>query len=71
MDGTLNQPKDRDEEWAIELAIPLESLGMKGEPGESIGLSLSRCDTLHGASPVCAGWGEGAADQGKGTIVLE
>jgi hypothetical protein len=71
MDGTVNNPKDRDEEWAIELAIPLESLGLKGEPGEIIGMSLSRCDTLHGAPAVCAGWGVGSAEQGRGTIVLQ
>ena len=56
MDGTINNPKNRDEEWAIELAIPFESLGMKGERGETIGLSLSRCDTLKGAPEICAGW---------------
>jgi hypothetical protein len=71
MDGSLNNPKDRDEEWAIELAVPLESLEMQGEPGETIGLSLSRCDTLNGAPPVCAGWGDGADGRAKGTIVLQ
>lgn len=71
MDGTINNPKDRDEEWAIELAIPLESLGLKGESGESIGLSLNRCDTLKGAAEICASWGEPSAGQGRGTLVLE
>jgi hypothetical protein len=71
MDGTLNDPKNMDEEWAIELAVPFESLGMEGVPGESIGLSLSRCDTPKRASRVCGSWGDGSALQGRGTIVLE
>ena len=45
IDGSINEPKNMDEEWAIELAIPFESLGMKGERGENIGMSISRCDT--------------------------
>jgi hypothetical protein len=71
LDGTINDPKNMDEEWAIEMAIPFESLGMKGEPGENIGMSLSRCDTPKRAPRVCAGWGEGPADRGRGRIVLE
>ena len=71
IDGTINDSKNTDEEWAIELAIPLASLGMKGEPGENIGMSLSRCDTPKRASWVCAGWGDGPADHGRGRIVLE
>jgi hypothetical protein len=68
-DGTINNPKDLDEEWAIEIAIPFESLGMKGEPGETIGMSLRRCDTPKESPRVCAGWGDGP--RGKGRIVLE
>jgi hypothetical protein len=71
IDGSINAPKNLDEEWAIELAIPLESLGLKGERGESIGMSLHRCDSLRGAPPICAGWGEVSAGHGTGTIVLE
>jgi hypothetical protein len=71
IDGSLNEPKNRDEEWAIELAIPLESLDMAGERGEMIRMSLSRCDSLRGAPPICAGWGDGSAGYGRGTIVLE
>ncbi len=71
IDGSLNDPRGKDEEWAIELAIPLESLGMKGEPGENIGMSLGRCDIPKGAPRICAGWGEGPVDGGRGRIVLE
>jgi hypothetical protein len=71
LDGTINDSKNMDEEWAIELAVPFESLGMKGERGENIGMSLHRCDTPKRSPRVCAGWGEGEADHPKGRIVLE
>jgi hypothetical protein len=70
LDGTLNKPDDMDEEWVIEMAIPFESLGLRGEPGESIAFSLRRCDTPKGsgATRVCASWGDG--DE-RGRLVLE
>jgi hypothetical protein len=68
LDGTMNKPDDMDEEWVIEVAVPFESLGLKGERGESIGLAVRRCDTPKGAARVCASWGEG---EGRGRIVLE
>ena len=71
IDGSVNNPNNMDEEWAIEMAIPFESLDMKGDRGETIGLSLSRCDTPRGVQRVCAGWGEGLGGHGRGRIVLE
>jgi hypothetical protein len=71
VDGTINNPNNTDEEWAIELAIPFASLGMKGEPGETIGLSLSRCDTPKGMPRICAGWGAGSGGHPRGRIVLQ
>jgi hypothetical protein len=68
LDGSLNNPKDMDEEWLIEMAIPFESLGMKGEAGESIWFSARRCDVPKASPRVCAGWGEGDA---KGRLVLQ
>jgi hypothetical protein len=67
-DGTLNDPTDADEEWIIEMAIPFESLGMRGERGEHIGFMARRCDTPKRALPVCASWGDG---QSPGQLVLE
>ncbi len=58
LDGTPNQPTDNDEEWALEMAIPFESLGLTGKPGEQIGLSMRRCDTPHSGRRVCGAWGE-------------
>ena len=63
IDGTIDNPKNFDEEWSLELAIPFASLGMKGERGENIGLTLSRCDTPKDGSRVCSAW--------RGRIVLE
>ncbi len=68
LDGTLDDSKDADEEWVIEMAIPFEALGMKGERGESVGFSVHRCDVPKGATRVCAGWGEG---QPPGVLVLD
>jgi hypothetical protein len=71
LDGTINDPRNMDEEWAIELAVPFESLGMRGEPGENIGMSLNRCDTPKRSPKVCAGWGDGPDGRVRGTVVLE
>ncbi len=69
VDGVIDQPKGFDEEWTLELAIPFASLGMKGVRGESIGLSMSRCDTPKDGVVVCAGWGD--VHPSRGRIVLE
>ncbi len=61
IDGTLNKPDDEDEEWGIEMAIPFEALGMKGEKGEKILFSAHRCDTPHSGVRSCGSWGEAAA----------
>jgi hypothetical protein len=63
IDGTINAPGDYDEEWTLELAIPVESLGMVGERGENIGMSLRRCDTPKDGTRICAGF--------RARIVLE
>ena len=69
--GTMNHPSDLDEEWEIELAIPLASLGLAAEPGETIGVSFHRCDKPKEAPRVCSGWGDGGGT-GKipGRLVL-
>jgi hypothetical protein len=69
-DGTLNAPKDNDEEWVIEMEIPFEALGMKGVRGESLGFVASRCDTTRDSKQVCASWGT-EATTGAGRIFLE
>jgi hypothetical protein len=69
--GSMNHPADLDEEWEVELAIPLSSLGMAGVPGENIGVSFRRCDTPKESARVCSGWGDGAHGRAGGRIVLE
>jgi hypothetical protein len=71
IDGTIDDPRNMDEEWAIELAVPLASIGMRGEHGETIGMSLRRCDTPKESPRVCGGWGDGEGDGQAGRIVLE
>jgi len=61
LDGTANQSNDNDEEWVLEVAIPFASLGLRGTPGERIGLAMHRCDTTHRGQRVCGAWGEAGA----------
>ena len=58
IDGTLNDPRDDDEEWALEIAIPLESIGLTGEAGERVGFAIHRCDSPKHRSRTCSSWGE-------------
>jgi hypothetical protein len=71
VDGTLNRSDDDDEEWVIEMAIPFESLGIKGERGDELGFRVRRCDTPHHGSRVCASWGEVDRVSEMGTLVLD
>jgi hypothetical protein len=51
MDGTPNDPRDDDEEWVLEMAIPLASAGQH--------VSIRRCDTPRqglAAKRTCAAW---------------
>jgi hypothetical protein len=61
LDGTPNKSGDNDEEWVLEMAIPFDSLGLSGKPGERLGLSMHRCDTPHDGKRICGSWGEGAS----------
>jgi hypothetical protein len=67
MDGTPNDPSDQDEEWIVEMGIPLRALGLKGTAGERIQLRIRRCDDVHGERR-CGAWGDAA---GTGTLILE
>ncbi len=67
VDGTLDEGRDVDEEWSLEMAIPFASLEMKGEKGESVRFSAERCDTAGESARACAGWGE----REVGRLVIE
>jgi hypothetical protein len=68
MDGSLNDPRNMDEEWVIEMALPFESLGLDGRPGDTLGFSASRCDTPKGSPRTCSSWGDSTP---HGSLVLE
>jgi hypothetical protein len=61
-DGTIDDTSDEDEEWVVELALPLSSLGLEGRPGERLGVSIERCDSIGqpglGRRRACARWPE-------------
>jgi hypothetical protein len=57
-DGTLNDTHDDDEEWVIEAAVPLRSMGLAPKAGTRFFLDISRCDTPKGAKEKrCGAWG--------------
>jgi hypothetical protein len=68
IDGTVNDPADDDEEWVIEMELPLAALGLAGRSGERIPFSVRRCDKPKDAPQRCASWGEG---ERHGVLVLE
>jgi hypothetical protein len=67
--GTPNDPRDDDEEWAVELAIPLASLELRPAPGARAALRISRCDMVDDER-LCGAWGEGDAGRAVGVIEL-
>ncbi|MEO8877358.1 MAG: carbohydrate-binding family 9-like protein [Polyangiaceae bacterium] len=67
IDGTLNDSSDDDEEWALEIVIPFEAIGLKGEAGERVRFAVHRCDSPKREPRVCASWGE----RNPATLILE
>jgi hypothetical protein len=58
-DGTLNKIGDNDEEWVVEMAIPMTALGLPhAGPGTRVPLAIRRCEVGHGyGRQHCGGWG--------------
>jgi hypothetical protein len=50
-DGTLDEPHDDDEEWVVELAVPLAALGPS-----PVTLRASRCDVTKSGARLCGSW---------------
>jgi hypothetical protein len=67
LDGTPNDPSDDDEEWIVEMAIPLAALGLDATTGARTSVAVRRCDTPKSGARACASFGEGTA----ATLVLE
>jgi hypothetical protein len=60
-DGTVNQLGDADEEWVVELTIPLGKIGHKSaKPGKQLRFSVSRCEVAYDGVRACGSWGMGA-----------
>ncbi len=68
VDGTIDRSDDEDEEWSLEVAIPLDRLGLQGRTGERLPVSIRHCDVSRGAAQRCSSWGD---TTGAGTLVLE
>ena len=60
-DGTLDDPSNDDEEWVLELAIPLQATGFA--PGVSQVVTVKRCDTPKDHIERCGTW--------SGTVALQ
>ena len=68
-DGTLNKLGDNDEEWVVEMAVPLSSLGIaNARPGTRVPFAVRRCDIGKAGPKACGGFGEG---KDRGEIVFE
>jgi hypothetical protein len=53
-DGTINEPADMDEEWVVEMALPIADVGL--ERGVPFGLTIERCDTPKHEQRACTSW---------------
>ena len=54
VDGTANDPSDDDEEWFVELGLPLAALGVEAKAGTALTVSVRRCDAPRATPPRCA-----------------
>lgn len=55
LDGTIDHSDDEDEEWVIELAIPLDAAGL-ARPDVAVPFRASRCDTPKDKVVRCGEW---------------
>ncbi len=60
-DGTLNKLGDFDEEWTVQLAIPLRSLAAPAAPGTELSFAVNRCDMAFDGQRACGAWGKSDA----------
>jgi hypothetical protein len=58
-DGTLDDPSNDDEEWVLELAIPLRATG--ASPAATLPIAVTRCDTPKDNIRRCGSWSGTAA----------
>ena len=53
-DGTVDDSKNFDEEWVIELAVPLHDAGIAGS--SPVPFTASRCDVTKDGVERCGAW---------------
>ncbi len=57
-DGTINTLGDFDEEWAVEIALPLAAIAVPPPfGGAQIPFSVTRCEIAHEGKRACGSWG--------------
>jgi hypothetical protein len=54
LDGTFDDGRDEDEEWLVELALPLSAIGIRH--GLAVPIKVSRCDLPKDGATRCGGW---------------
>lgn len=69
-DGTLNTPRDYDEEWVVEAAVPLAALGVRARVGATLRVGIMRCDTPKDGHRHCGTWGLNTGGAIVGALVL-
>ncbi len=57
-DGTVNKLGDFDEEWNIQLAIPLAAIDAQAAPGTHVSFTIRRCDIAFDGQRACGLWGD-------------
>jgi hypothetical protein len=68
-DGTINVLGDFDEEWAIEMVLPLASIAVHPPlAGALVPFTLRRCEVAYEGKRACGSWGR---TRGPGMLVLE
>jgi len=68
-DGTVNHLGDNDEEWVVEMALPLATLGIPDAgPGSRVPFAVRRCEVGAGGPGACGSWGMGAE---RGELIFD
>jgi hypothetical protein len=59
-DGTPNDIRGFDEEWAVEVALPLRAIGVDphAPPPIRVAATVRRCEMAHGGPRACGLWGD-------------
>jgi hypothetical protein len=71
-DGTLNRVGDNDEEWVVEIALPLETLGFAGaRPGTRMPFAIRRCEVSARGPGQCGSWGMGSPRAPRAEVIFD